>query len=105
MGKPATELLPPCTELIPRLLSHLETLLLVAPEHVIKLASGLSVYDDCIFLKITLQTAGIQIGAAHSAVLTVDHHNLGMVEAWLVKPDSGTALHQFMSLVEGTVGC
>ena len=103
MGEPAAELLPAGAELVPRLFSQQEALLLVAPEHVIQLAGCGGVDDDGIFLKVTLQAAGIEIGAAHGAIASVNHHDFGVVEAGLVEPHHGTALHQLVGLVEGAV--
>ena len=93
VGEPSTELLPSCSNLVPRLFRHLEALLFVAPEHVVKLTGSPLVYDNSVFLKVTFQAACIQVGAANGAVLSVDHHNLGMVEAWHVQPDNSATLH------------
>ena len=104
MGKPPTELLPTCTELIPRMIVHLETFLLVTPEHIVEFTCGSFVNDNGILLKVTLQTTGIQIGTAHGAIASIDHHNLGMMEAGLVEPYTSTTLLKLAGLIQRTIG-
>ena len=78
MGKPSAELLPSCAEFVPRLVGHLETLLLIAPEHIVELTGGGFVDNDGILLEITLQAARIKIGAAPSTIIILEWWKPGL---------------------------
>ena len=71
MGEPPSELLPARAEFVPCLRGQLKALLLVTPEHIIQLASRGLVDDDGILLKVTLQTAGVEVGTANSTISTI----------------------------------
>ena len=84
MGKPSAELLPACTEPVPFLRGEQHTLLRVADKHVLELLCHLLVDDKGIHLVIKAQASGIEIGAANGTEPSINHHDLGVMEAWLV---------------------
>ena len=103
MGKPTTETLPGCAELLPCFRREIDALVLVALKHIIEFASCAAVDDDGILLVVETHAAGIEIGAANGAETTIDHHDFRVVEARLIEPHVGTALHELMGVVEGAV--
>ena len=105
MGKPSAKLLPRCAPFIPQLWGEPLAQLLVMVEHAIKLEGGVAIQDDGVLLVVEAHAARIEIGGAYGAQSAVDHHYLGMMEAWLIEPDVSPAFHQLVNVVVDAVGC
>ena len=103
MSKPPPEALPGCTKLLPGLGCQINALFFVAFKHVVQLLCCAFIYDDGIFLVVKAHASRIQIRAANGTEFSVYHHNLRVMEPWLIEPNISSLLHQFMSVVEGTV--
>ena len=104
MSKPSYKALPWCAELEPPLLRKFEAAVLVALKHLGQLGCGARVYDDGVLLVVEAKTARIEVGTTYCAKASVHHYYFSMVKSRLININVGTTLHQFVHIIEHTIG-
>lgn len=104
MAYESAEALPWCSPLFPFFFGEVETIFLFAVEQVVQLLCGAGVEDYGILFIIPTEAPCIEVGTANGAKLSVDGDDFGVMKPRFVEPDVATSFHEFVGIVETTVG-
>ena len=105
MGKPSLCLHAACLPFVPRFLCKQEAAsALVVVKNLLHLMRCLTIQDNDILLVVKTKAAGIEVCTANGAELSVNADDLGMMETAFKNPNRYTLLHEFVRIVEATVG-
>ena len=104
MTEPTSGTLPWCTPRFPCLFCEIEAIFFLTVKKVVQLLCCAFVEDDGVFFVVPTKASSVKVGASDSTYLSIHHDNFGVVKARSVHPNVATGFHQFVCIVETTVG-